>query len=256
MTETRQDIFRLSEDLYRLVQTDSNGTFVDAYLIVGSESALVIDLQRAEGCLLETVRQITDKPFSVVITHAHYDHLGANTAAFVKEGIPIWMFREEYDLCREQIDAAFGCSAEDRFLWLHEGQNFDLGGYILEIGSLTGHTPRGAMLLERSRGWLFSGDAFGNKSFFMHIPTSTGLDRLAADLKRFLPTVRDIPQLQIFTGHGIAETFYGIEWAEAIATLTDEILNGIVQGYPSTTRFGDCLRVDTELYPDGYLYKQ
>ena len=49
LTEVRQEVFPLDDGLHRLMQYDSNGTFVDSYLIIGSTQALAVDLQRAKG---------------------------------------------------------------------------------------------------------------------------------------------------------------------------------------------------------------
>lgn len=255
LREIGQEVFPLDNRLYRLVQYDSNGTFVDSYLIVGNTQALVIDTQRAKGELLPTIRKLTDKPLVAVITHGHYDHVGPNTKEFLENDIPIWISLEEYKTFQGEISAVLGNQMEIPFRFLTRGQIFNLGGYTLEAGLLRGHTPGGCMLLERSRGWLFSGDALGNRSFYMQIPGSSSLESFHKSLEEYLQTIRTVPNLKIFTGHGIGETYYGRSWAEQIYTLTGEIISGKRQGVCTSGRWGECLRLDTEIFPEGYLYK-
>lgn len=255
LTEVRQEVFPLDDGLHRLMQYDSNGTFVDSYLIIGSTQALAVDLQRAKGSLLAAIRELTDKPLTVVITHGHYDHLGANTREFVDNGIPVWISLAEYEAFRSEISTVLGDRSDPPFRFLTQGQNFDLGGYKLETGFLSGHTPRGCMLLERNKGWLFSGDALGNRSFYMQVPGASSLESFHKSLEEYLKTVRSVPNLKIFTGHGIGETYYGLSWAEQICALTGEIINGKRHGVYTLGRWGECLRLDTEIFPEGYLYQ-
>lgn len=55
------------------------------FLLVGSERALLIDTGNGYGDLPGAVRMITDKPLTVVLTHAHSDHFGG-----------AWQFGEAY----------------------------------------------------------------------------------------------------------------------------------------------------------------
>ena len=49
---------------------------VDAYLLTGEKRAVLVDtLQNATG-LYEKVRELTELPLDVLITHGHIDHAG------------------------------------------------------------------------------------------------------------------------------------------------------------------------------------
>ena len=50
---------------------------VNMYLLEGDEAALLIDCGTGIGNAAETVRELTDKPLTVAITHGHFDHDGA-----------------------------------------------------------------------------------------------------------------------------------------------------------------------------------
>lgn len=49
---------------------------VNMYLLEGDEAALLIDCGTGIGNAAETVRELTDKPLTVAITHGHFDHDG------------------------------------------------------------------------------------------------------------------------------------------------------------------------------------
>ena len=50
---------------------------VNMYLLEGDEAALLVDCGTGIGNAAETVRELTDKPLTVAITHGHFDHDGA-----------------------------------------------------------------------------------------------------------------------------------------------------------------------------------
>ncbi|MBQ6397740.1 MAG: MBL fold metallo-hydrolase [Oscillospiraceae bacterium] len=253
----KESVFKLEEGLFRIVETEESGRFVDSYLIEGKRTALLIDTQRCENDLREVVRDLTDKPLEIVITHAHPDHLGPATEDFLREGIPVWVFREEIELY-----APFGAAAlpirfdkEYGLRDLSEGQVFDLGGYELEIRSLGGHTPRAAMLIERKKGWLFSGDAMGNRSFYMQVDGACSLESFSVQMDDFLDIIKKIPDLKIYTGHGIGTESRDLAWAEAVREATEQILDGSCAGVPTESPWPNTLRMETPVFPDGYLYR-
>ena len=49
-----------------------------SYLIEGSEKALLIDGLAGVGSLKAFVRELTDLPVTLVNTHGHVDHIGAD----------------------------------------------------------------------------------------------------------------------------------------------------------------------------------
>lgn len=48
----------------------------NSYLLLGSEEALLIDTGMGVNNIFNIVKTLTNKPIRVVITHAHWDHIG------------------------------------------------------------------------------------------------------------------------------------------------------------------------------------
>ena len=79
-------ILRVSESAY-LIEDDRNAT---AYVVTGSNRALVVDTCFGYEDYAEVVAYITDLPVIVVNTHAHGDHCGGNgyfKKAFIGEAV-------------------------------------------------------------------------------------------------------------------------------------------------------------------------
>ena len=71
----------MATKLYPTVQFKKDTWEIDefdcasCFLLVGTEKAMLIDTGIGVGDLEGAVRQITDKPLIVVITHSHRDHI-------------------------------------------------------------------------------------------------------------------------------------------------------------------------------------
>ena len=153
---------------------------VKSYLVVGPERALLLDTGMGVGDIRALVESLTDRPITVVNSHSHWDHVGANHR-FEDGATEIWIHAAE----RAELEA--GVPAETLSWWfgpdqlrgplpvgfdpatfaippgratgfLRGGEVFDLGGRALDVLHAPGHSPGGIVLLDRAAGVLFSTD--------------------------------------------------------------------------------------------------
>lgn len=123
--------------------------------------ALVIDPAGGEGLLLAALgnRQVA----AVVLTHGHFDHLGAADALRVSTGAPLAVHAADAAWITDPATtggALFGfdhsTARADRTL--EDGDTVAAGGLILRVLHTPGHTPGSVCLLAEGEGHLFSGD--------------------------------------------------------------------------------------------------
>ncbi|MCF0120200.1 MAG: MBL fold metallo-hydrolase [Oscillospiraceae bacterium] len=131
-------------------------TMVCAFLLEGSERALLIDSGLGTGNILEAVKSITDKPVILANTHADPDHIGGN-----KYFDTALMAPSEF-----AFYASSGI-AECRPAPLHDGDIIDLGGRELEAILTPGHTPGSTAFLDKKGRFLISGDGVSLNPIFM-----------------------------------------------------------------------------------------
>ena len=104
---------------------------------------------------------------AVVLTHGHFDHLGAATELVARSGAPLLVHRDDAESITTFIGTggvAFGFEASappaDRLLT--DGEHVQAGGIELEVLHTPGHTPGGICLFvsspEGGTPQLFSGD--------------------------------------------------------------------------------------------------
>ncbi len=158
-----------------------------AYLLCGSERALLVDTLNGREDLAEIVRGITDLPVTVVNTHGHVDHIGCNH--FFKEA---WLHPADLGVYREHLAMVAASLRQDgitpvpdgtecRMLPLSPGQRFDLGGLELEAVHIPGHTHGSVAILDRKARLLYSGDAI-NGQIWMQLEHSTMMSAYLASL--------------------------------------------------------------------------
>lgn len=136
-----------------IVETSDNTTM---YIIEGTKKALLIDTGTKCEKLDSIVRLITQKPLSVVITHAHGDHAG--NIRFFGE---IYMHPADTVLLNKTY--------KGKLNFVKDGDIFDLGGTNIEVSQMSGHTPGSIVLVDRKAGNCYSGDAFGSGQVWLQL---------------------------------------------------------------------------------------
>ncbi len=188
VTKVREGIWIFTED--------APGTAVDAYLVCGSERAVLIDsLQEATG-IYGRVRELTKLPVDLLLTHGHYDHTGA-AWEFAEAGCAIYMEPSDLPL----LPDAKRPLNEAAVTPLKDGQIFELGGRTLETILVPGHTPGSAVFLDRKDQIAFSGDSFGSGPIWLQLPYSLPLSRFQVNLEAALEKLEEIPDLLLLQGH-------------------------------------------------------
>ena len=165
---------------------------VYSYLLEGTEAAALIDC--GFGCipLREIVAGLTDRPVTLLLTHGHYDHVGAADSfagAVYLDPADAETYRGNAALMGPGGAGAVLPLPETpaealRPLW--DGQCFDLGGRTLRVVAAPGHTRGCVCFLEEGTGRMYTGDTACRGDVLMMFPTSTPLADYAATLRRLI----------------------------------------------------------------------
>ncbi|MFP3156175.1 MBL fold metallo-hydrolase [Lachnospiraceae bacterium ZAX-1] len=162
------------------------------YLLEGEDVALLIDTGFGLGDVMSFVSLLTDKPITVVNTHAHFDHIGGNPSfdniyLDEKEQDVLKLFTDEDYL---QKMAATMVPALARLLfrpyikkivtpkiggtyhYIADGHQFSLGGRDVEVIETPGHSPGSICLYDEHTKILFSGDTVCAQGIMLNLPYS------------------------------------------------------------------------------------
>ena len=124
---------------------EDNG--VRIFLLAGKEKALVVDSGMTKPGVSAEAKKVTDLPLELLNTHADPDHISDN-ALFP------WVYMHPSELIvYHNIQHAEGSTKA-----IFDGDCIDLGGRILEVIHVPGHTPGSVTLLDREHRCLIGGD--------------------------------------------------------------------------------------------------
>ncbi len=191
-----------------------------AYLVKGKNRAVLIDGLEGAGSLKAFVRELTDLPVTLILTHGHLDHIGAafeyrecmihpddmelfyDERHFSKEA-RLGFAKVPSPLASHQLpslsidDVVEGCTV--RMKPLYDGDVLELGGIELEAIGVPGHTWGTLVFLDRKDRILFSGDA-------VNINTLLGM-KGSASVEDYLESLRHLKNFDdaydvMYGGHG------------------------------------------------------
>jgi len=178
----------IESGLWALVESHTDS--VTSYLVEGSERALLIDTGLGIGDIRVAIGELTEKPVSVVNTHAHYDHIGGNrlfddvsahpdASVMVEKGVPAERLAWLVDPGSFLADPPLGFSTEGFAIpptavshLLDEGDEMALGGRAFRVLHTPGHAAGCISLFDDYNKVLFSGDMVYPGNLFVCFPDS------------------------------------------------------------------------------------
>ncbi|MEM9313193.1 MAG: MBL fold metallo-hydrolase [Pseudomonadota bacterium] len=186
---------------------------VISYLIEGESSALLFDTGNGIGDIRAVVDSLTSKPVTVLNSHGHFDHVGGNYAFdniiglntdFTRarqKGQPnsaISLEASSAALCRP---APNGVTEENHVgrpytisRFIEDGAQIDLGGRVLEVVLIPGHTPDAIALLDRDAGLMWTGDSFYAGPIWLYAP-ETDLQAYRESLEKLIELSKEVTWL-------------------------------------------------------------
>lgn len=227
---------KIQEGIWEINEETSPGAWTDAYLICGTEKALLVDCLQEATDVYEQVRKLTDLPVEVIITHGHGDHAGKGLEQFKEAGCPVYMSALDVKL----LDEIFGQKyPEGYFLPLTQQMEFDLGGVRLQVIPVGGHTPGSLVVLDEERQMMFSGDSIGSGHFWMQIKGTLPLAEFRDQIQSLYEQVKNLKDLCVYPGHRYQSPVQlNLQYVEDVLTLTGQIVAGQVEGEDAELNFG------------------
>ncbi len=180
--------------------------FTNTYLVWDDENneGIVID-PADEGQLI--IREIEKSGFSpslIVITHGHFDHVGALRELKENLGIPAAIHPLEIEILKTVPFQAqlFGMYAEEPPTpekRLTEGDTIKAGNYTFKIIETPGHSPGSISLYSQEAGIVFTGDTLFRRSIGRTDLPGGNFETLISSIKEKLFTLED--DVKVFPGH-------------------------------------------------------
>lgn len=218
-------ITKLEKNMW-VVETSDNTTM---YIIEGSKKAMLIDTGTKCEKLDEVIKQITQKPLLVMVTHIHPDHAGN-----IKYFDQIYMHPGDTALMR-----MMKVEYDGKINYVKDGEKFDLGGTTLEVLFTPGHTPGSIVLLDRKTGNCYSGDAFGSGQVWMQLLPHVSMATYAKSCRK-MEALMDKGITKIYCGHyPYVKKAFDKNYMTEMRQLAEELSKGTApEGKPYPTKVG------------------
>ncbi len=186
--ERRDQYAYISSELFPGIRRIRDYDNDNMYLVVGQQRALLIDAGMGRGDLRRYVEAYTGGlPLQVFITHAHPDHIAC--LGQFQQDCPVSMHLADLPLLKRFIERMHYDIDPERLQDARAGFVFDLGGCMLTVYELPGHSAGSLVLLDEERGVLFCGDALGSNR--ASIPDSLWMQMSSVMIDEYLSTLLD-----------------------------------------------------------------
>lgn len=187
----------------------------NAYIVENDNNEAIMIDPGAEGeKLISFVESKNVKPIAILLTHAHFDHIGAVDALRKQWRIPVYLHKNEQDWMQDaekngSAHFPMGEIIADPADKIIEGEGpLQVGSFAFQVLETPGHSPGSVSFYDKKHGVVFSGDALFAGSIGR-------TDLYGGDHHQLLASIQDkllgLPEKTIVaSGHG-PETTIGKE---------------------------------------------
>lgn len=144
----------------------------NAYILYNEKNEAVIFDPGGEGeALNDWLNKQQIRPLAILLTHAHFDHIGGVDAVRDHFNIPVYIHKAEEDWLSDGMK-----NGSARFLGMNaitarpaeniisEEQTLTIGGFSFEVYETPGHSPGSLSYYHKESQIVFSGDALFQSS--------------------------------------------------------------------------------------------
>ena len=180
-----------------LIKTLPVGQLETNCYVVTDEDSLdcaVIDPGDESGTILDYLEDNKLHCRAVLLTHAHFDHVGAANALLEATGAQLYMCEKELELVKGGASGRF--TVQEDVKYYRDGDTVEVGGLRFEVMETPGNTPGGVTL--RCGEALFTGDTLFRGS-------CGRTDFAGGDMRQELRSLKRIAELpgdyEVYPGH-------------------------------------------------------
>lgn len=180
---------------------------INCYLIIHQKEVIIIDPADQWEDIKKIIESEKIKPISVILTHAHVDHIKDVKAISEYFSIPVFIHeseKEHLNLNIESISNIFGISVEKFKItrFLNDNEIIKIGDEQLQIIHTPGHSPGGICI--KGSDFLISGDTlFANGLGRTDLPLGNE-EQIITSIKNKLLILDE--ELIVYPGHGDTTT--------------------------------------------------
>lgn len=185
----------------------------NCYIVHDRENALIIDPGGDSKLVIDFLRNENLTPTAILLTHAHFDHIGAVDKLRSYFNIDVHLHAEEADWLEEpRLNGSFRfvgkeISTKQPDQLLTQGM-MHVPSFEFEVIHTPGHSPGSVSFIFHKEQVVFSGDVLFQQGIGRTDLTGGSLEQLEASIRNNLYTLDDA--YTVYPGHG-SKTTIGAE---------------------------------------------
>lgn len=181
----------------------------NCYILAKDGQALIVDPGFSPEIIKQEIQKLKVEPLAILLTHAHYDHIGAVDELVAAYDVPVYLAPDEIDWLAHPDKNLSSQSGQPVIIHatptaLVYDQDYHLGNFEFQVVHTPGHSPGGVSFIFADERLVITGDAlFAMSVGRTDLPGSEPEKQLPA-LKKELLTLPD--DYKIYPGHRGAST--------------------------------------------------
>lgn len=185
----------------------------NCYIIHNEGNALIIDPGGNPEKVMALMEDLILTPKAILLTHAHFDHIGAVQELREKYQIDVYLHSEEKNWLQDaSLNGSLGLMGQEITTYeaeneLQEGDT-EMYGFTFEIRHTPGHSPGSVSFVFHDQSIVISGDVLFKQGIGRTDLTGGDINVLENSIRNKLYNLSD--GYTVFPGHG-PETTIGFE---------------------------------------------
>lgn len=181
----------------------------NCYIISNKTEALIIDPGAEHQVISHYIDELDVQPIAILLTHTHYDHIGALEKIRETYAIPVYVSSKEQSWLKDSnknLSAFVGhpITANQAEYELNPTETLNLSDFTFKVVPTPGHSPGGVSFIFEKGAFVLTGDAlFAGSVGRTDLPGSNP-DALFAGIKEQLFSLPE--EYTIYPGHGEPST--------------------------------------------------
>ena len=176
----------------------------NCYIVYNETEAIIVDPGGEQTRIEQTVERLDIKPIAILLTHTHYDHIGALEGIRDTYNVPVYVAAEENSWLMDPMKNLSGYvgesittrPAEEELLI---GDEMTIGDFTFKVLPTPGHSPGGVSFVFMDGDFVITGDAlFGGSIGRTDFPGSNH-EQLLTSIREQLFTLPE--HYTIYPGH-------------------------------------------------------
>lgn len=178
----------------------------NCYIVMdeNTNEGFLVDPGADAEILASAVENMKMKPKFILLTHGHWDHVGAVVELKDRFNIPFYISKNDNDMIQSGQDTYGSTPNPDGYL--KEGDTFKFANKTISVIETPGHTPGGVcFLVDKS---LFTGDTLFNGTIGRTDFVGGSFETLVSSVRGKLAILPE--DIKVYPGHGPSTTI-GLE---------------------------------------------